>query len=170
MSVFKNMKALLIFALVAGVCIFILGTILHFIPTSVGSQWITLKDESIWSHQYMLEWPYFITSIVLWSVFRTPSSDLYLSQFYGNIVGFVLMPALFLLYTRGDFDNHILVVDIFIFVVAITIAQIVAYYTRFDFNKIKMIIGIVLSIVLLVVMILFSYFPPGGILFEDPTH
>jgi hypothetical protein len=162
----------IIFAISSGILVLCLGTALHFLPTSKNSQWITLKDESIWSHEYLLMWPYFLSSIFLWILHNKidPTKDCFLSRFYGLISGLILMPLLFLLYTLGNVNKHILIIDIFLFVIVVVAAEVISYYTRTKPSKTKTVLGILMSLVTLAVVIIFSYTSDNinNVLFESP--
>ena len=158
-----------IFAIASGFGIVALGSAMHFIPSSPASQWITMKDESVWSHQYILLWPFFISSVILWGLRKSidPEHDVFLSQAIALLIGLILMPCLFYMYTLGHIENAILAVDISIFVVAVVAAEIIAYFIRMKPSNLAIGFGIALTLILLAVTISLSYASPNSSLFEE---
>ena len=160
-----------IFALSSAAFGLVAGAGLHFIPNSIYTQWITLKDESIWEHIKLFLWPYFIASSVLWGL-RTkidPGFDAFLSRSLGLLAGCVFIPASFFAYTLGDVDNHNLAADIVLFFVTVVIGEVVWYFSRTGETNWKFLFGVALYTLIVSLVILLSYASPGGALFQNPS-
>ena len=170
------MNPRLAFGIYSGFFILLSGIALHMLPSSKATQWFTLQNESLWSHLYLFVWPYFISTLILWSFINMidPFKDNFLSRFYGLFVGIILIPLCFVLYTRADVTRHILALDIIIFALGIVIAEYVSYCSRTTDTKSKKNTGIVLTVLTLLIVIALNYFKipalEKNILFTTSNH
>ncbi len=152
----------------------LVGSLLHF-TFELSGDWtpmavISAVNESTWEHFKIGFWPALIWAFIEFFIFGRKVKNF----FFAKGVSFLIMPvviaALFYGYTL-IFKIESLPIDIIIFIIAITVAQIVSYRImlvqkrKFTGN----IIGTILIIAGLIMFSTLSYYPPKCLIFKDPV-
>lgn len=150
----------------------VLGSILHFLFqwtdywTPVGI--IAAVNESVWEHLKIAFIPGFLFSTIEYFVFGRRVKSFFIGKFLGLLATPITIILLFYGYTL--FSHHLLIVDIFIFVLAITFGQLISLYilkkkrevgSKINFFSIAGLMLLIISFSLL------SFFPPRNFMFRD---
>jgi hypothetical protein len=165
-------KYILKWELLGIVFIVIIGSALHFVFDLFGG-WpplaiIAAVNESVWEHLKLGFWPALIYGLIEYRYINKLSSNF----LFAKAIGILLIPAAItvLFYGYTAFTEHILAVDIAIFVVAVVIGQMTSYkiLTTTALPSWTKRLGIVLLIAMLIAFATLTYYPPQLPIFLDP--
>ncbi len=154
------------------VFIIIIGSAFHFIFDLSGG-WrplaiIAAVNESVWEHLKLGFWPALIYALIEYRYIKRLSSNLVFAKAIGILIIPVAIAILFYGYTA--FTEHILAVDIAIFIIAVVIGQMTSYKILSDsalpFWTEKL--GLLLLILLVIAFATFTCYPLRLPIFQDP--
>ncbi len=153
--------------------VLITGTLAHFAYQWSGNHPIiglfTPVNESIWEHIKLLFFPMLLYSLVLILKFRKKYPCIISALCFGMVTGSVLIPLFYYAYT-AVVGKDLFFLDISIFLLSIVIAFWLTYHLTLSCRlEPYTVLLCVLVCILVVCFMRFSYYPPEGILFEEPT-
>lgn len=172
----KNKRTFLIWHIIGGFIIIILGTIFHFIFEwsnywrPIG--WFVAVNESVWEHFKLGFWPGLIFYAIEFFFIRKKANNYWSAKGIALYLNPIIIGMLFYTY-RGALGIESLVIDILTFVVAVIVQQYVSYKIvtakkiseKFDLS---LNIGALAGIAILTTMfVVFTYYPPVIPLFYD---
>ncbi len=152
--------------------IIFLGSIMHFLFELTG-YWapigaIAAVNESIWEHLKLGYWPLVFFTLIQYNFIKDEAKNIALAKLLASlvIIGFII--GFFYSYT-AILGEHLLLLDILSFFLAVILAQIVSYkiLTMKRLKKSVSIISLVGLVIIGLLFILFTYFPPRLPLFQD---
>lgn len=153
------------------VFIVFVGSALHFVFEIFGG-WpplaiIAAVNESVWEHLKLGFWPAVIFALIESRFIKKVNNNFMFAKAIGILLIPVTIAVLFYGYTA--FTDHILAVDITIFVVAAVLGQMTSYkiLTAPALPSYTRTLGIVLMIIMLIAFATFTYYPPELPLFQD---
>lgn len=160
-----------IYLMIAGILsVSILGTLLHFTYRWSGCNpligLIAPVNESVWEHMKLLYFPMLLFG--LWA-FRGVTDACRISAFHaGLLFGTFLIPLLFYSYTK-ILGQHFLVLDIAVFIISVAAAFLMSRWLSANclLEKYSHVTSMAVFL-LLICFLLFTYFPPGLPIFNDP--
>ncbi|MFX0032839.1 MAG: DUF6512 family protein [Candidatus Hermodarchaeota archaeon] len=167
-------KPILAWELIGMVFITLLGSFLHFLFElsgyfpPVGA--IAAVNESVWEHLKLGFWPLVLFSLIEYRFIREETNNFVIAKAIGAFVIPIVIIVFFYSYTAIlGFDS--LFLDIFSFVLAIVIAQLVSYkiLTLPKISNTYTIISWISILTLGILFVVFTYIPPYFPLFEDPV-
>jgi len=168
---FKNLKKEEKFILNGIPVLFILGALNHFIFKWSGSSAIigcfSPVNECVWEHGKLGLIP-----IILWfgvySLFKKEiSKNAWFAAMTASIIlEITIIPTLFYLYT-GALGIESLFLDILIYLISITVGQIVAIYAYRRCSKFPTFVTITVSMLIVLMFIMYTFFPPKLPIFCD---
>jgi len=154
------------------VFIVFVGSALHFVFEIFGG-WpplavIAAVNESVWEHLKLGFWPAVIFALIEYRFIQKVSNNFMFAKATGILLIPVTIAVLFYGYTA--FTDHILAVDITIFVIAAVLGQLVSYkiLSARTLPSWTRTLGIVLMIIMLIAFATFTYYPPELPIFQDP--
>jgi hypothetical protein len=169
-------KKVLIWEIIGIIFITFLGSFLHFLFElsgyflPIGA--IAAVNESVWEHLKLGFWPLVLFSLIEYRFIKKDTNNFIIAKTVAAFIIPVVIIVFFYTYT-SILRTDSLFLDIFSFVLAIIIAQLVSYKVLIS-SKISNAYTIVSWISLFtlgILFIVFTYFPPYFPLFEDPiTH
>jgi len=157
----------------AGVVFIVLvGSALHFTFELSGSNPLvgvfSAVNESVWEHLKLSFWPALLYAVTEYRYLRRKTG----SFFPAKTVGIYLMPLVIVssFYLYRAFIEENLVLDILIFILAVTIGQLASYKLMIwkGASKIYTVISIIALILLASLFINFTFHPPQLPIFQDP--
>ncbi|MBD3189309.1 MAG: hypothetical protein GF308_01625 [Candidatus Heimdallarchaeota archaeon] len=172
----KENQKLLIWHIIGGLVIILLGTIFHFIFEwsnywkPVG--WFVAVNESVWEHFKLGFWPGIMFYLVEFFFLRKKTNNYWIAKGIALYLNPIIIAMLFYTY-RGALGIESLIIDILTFMIAVIIQQYVSYKIvkaekiseKFDF---LLNIGAIIAILILTTMfVVFTYYPPQIPLFYD---
>ncbi|MFW9830086.1 MAG: DUF6512 family protein [Promethearchaeota archaeon] len=166
-------KTILTWEIIGMVFITFLGSFLHFLFElsgyfpPIGA--IAAVNESVWEHLKLGYWPLVLYSLIEYRFIRDKSNNFVIAKAVAAFVIPVVIIVFFYSYT-AILGTDLLFLDIFSFVLAIIIAQLVSYkiLTLPKISNAYTIISWISIITLGILFVVFTYFPPYFPLFEDP--
>lgn len=152
--------------------VFFLGALLHFVfewsgnSTIVGL--IASVNESVWEHFKQGFWPMCLYAAIEYKFIRNYVNNFFVAKAVAVYMIPIITGLVFYTYT-AIIGKEILIVDIFIFAVAITIGQLTSYkiFISGKLPKYVNIISLVFIIILALVLISFTVYPPHLPIFLD---
>lgn len=154
--------------------IVITGSLLHFVfDWSYGKSWVALfaaVNESTWEHLKLAFFPAALFSIIEYPFLKDKIKNFLLAK----TVSFYAMPVVIIALFYGYlflFKEDSLFWDIFIFILAVAIGQLLSYRiltTEKAFKKYKT-ISIIMLLIISISFITLTYFAPRNFLFKDPV-
>ena len=160
----------------------LLGTFLHFAYDISGGNilvsLISAVNESVWEHIKIAVVPVYLYGIIEYLVLvRNKKNNSSHSNSYNlfflivlraAIITFII-PVIYYIYT-AILKRHIFMIDIFIFYIAIFIAQIVSYnFVKRKYSKISEKISKQIAIIIILLFALFTFVTPNFEIFRDET-
>ena len=150
----------------------ILGAVLHFTFEWSGN-WgpvgvIAAVNESVWEHFKIAFWPALFYAIFEYQFFRRFTNNFMIAKATGIYVMPIAIAILFYSYTAA-IGQEILIVDILIFVIAVTLGQLTSY-KMLTIGRLPQCldkVGLVLVIVLAIAFGVFTFYPPHLPIFRD---
>lgn len=149
------------------------GTLDHFLYDWSGQNYVvgllTPINESIWEHMKMLFYPMLLYTFFLISKFRKTYSCITSSLCFGILMGTILIPIFFYAYT-SILGKNVFILDICTFILSILIAFWLSYKLTLS-RRLEPYTFLLscLVIVLILCFMVFTYYPPGTRVFQDPT-
>jgi len=167
-------KSILAWELIGMVFITLLGSFLHFLFElsgyfpPVGA--IAAVNESVWEHLKLGFWPLLLFSLIEYRFIKEETNNFVIAKAIAAIVIPIVIIAFFYTYTT-ILGTDLLILDIFSFVLAIVIAQLVSYkiLTLPKISNAYTIISWISILTLGILFVVFTYVPPYFPLFEDPV-
>lgn len=153
--------------------VLITGTLAHFLYDWSGKNFVigffTPINESIWEHIKLLFFPMLIYAPILILKFRRKYPCIISALCLGILAGSLLIPILYYTYTSIA-GSDVFVLDIGIFILSTIIAFRLSYKLSLSCrSKRYTLLLCILTVLLFACFIIFTYHPPGMILFEDPA-
>jgi hypothetical protein len=149
-----------------------LGSVLHFafewsgyaIPVAP----IAAVNESVWEHLKLGFWPALLYAALELSRFGKSASNFGFAKTLGIYLIPITIAGLFYSYT-AILGHHLLIVDMAIFVIAVSVGQLVSYRLMVSSplpRRLNQVTPIALAVVG-VLFVLFTFYPPHLPLFRD---
>ncbi len=166
------MKSLKSYMIIGAIFVSILGTLLHFAYEWSGNNIIvglfSPINESTWEHTKLVFFPMLLYTAYLNKKLGKEFPCVRLSMIFGEILGVILIIALFYTYS-GIIGYHISFVDISIFYISVISAFYIAYKSTMSCyaKKFGTLLEI-LQITLICMYIIFTFLPPDIPLFINP--
>ncbi|AGB41836.1 hypothetical protein Halha_1925 [Halobacteroides halobius DSM 5150] len=167
----NKIKQILIWEIIGGFWIIIVGSLLHFLYDWSNNLLIigifSPVNESVWEHLKLGYWSLFFFSLVEYSFIKKNIHGYFWGEFLGilSLEGFILI--IFYTYT-ALIKKHILWIDITSYLIGSIICQIVSFkIIKKQIPKRINILGLVLFITFGLILILFTFFPPHFSIFMD---
>jgi len=166
-------KSVLKWEIIGFFFIVVLGSMLHFVFEWSGRlSWVALfaaVNESTWEHLKLAFFPALIFALIEYPFIRNKVKNFSVARTLSFYVIPLVIIVLFYLYL-AIFHKDSLFWDIFIFVFAIAIGQVISYriLVAKQFSKQISSFFRVLFVIILVIFLLLTYFPPHNFLFKDP--
>ncbi|TXT65442.1 MAG: conserved membrane protein of unknown function [Promethearchaeota archaeon] len=154
------------------VFIIMFGSFLHFLFELSGNfppiGAISAVNESIWEHLKLGYWPLVFFGILEYRNVNKESQNFFLANLVSALLILFIIPVFFYTYT-AIIGEHILWLDIFSFIFAVSVGQFVSYkiMMKSEFNLKISYISVFGIIIIGVLFVVFTYFPPQIPLFED---
>lgn len=151
------------------------GTLLHYVFHWSGDNTLVAAfagvNESTWEHMKLLFIPYFVFTMLEFTVFAEPFRNFFAAKAAAGLVGLLLIPVLH--YTiAGMFGEPPSWVNVVIFYVSAAVMYLTSYRLLSTLSLrggIWQLAGFVLLWVLMFLFILFTYRTPRLPLFRDPS-
>ena len=156
------------------VFVFLLGALLHFVfewsgeSSPIGA--IASVNESVWEHFKQGFWPMCLYATIEYWFIRARVNNFLMAKAAAVYLIPLVTGVVFYAYTTV-IGEHILIVDILIFLVAIIVGQLTSYRIL-NLAKLPLytsVISLILILTLALVLILFTYYPPHLPIFLDET-
>ncbi len=153
------------------VVITIFGSLLHFCYEWSG-KWspaaiFCAVNESVWEHMKIAFWPAFFYALIQYFILKDRPDNFFLAKTVGLYVTSLMIPLLFYFYT-GIIGEHILVIDILIFIIAIFLGQLTNYQImQKSTNPAWNLLALGLLLLILFAYATFTFYPPNLNLFKD---
>ena len=151
----------------------VLGWIFHFVFEWSG-EWrpvalIAAVNESTWEHLKLAFWPALFYTIIESVFLRSSVNNFWLAKSLGLLLMPLAIVGLFYGY-EAVLGHHYLAFDILIFVVAVTMGQLLSsrIFSVGEKGHAGAVLGRVLIIVMVAAFSLFTYYPPRNFLFRNP--
>jgi len=158
------------------VVIFFAGTALHFVFEWSGYwrpiAWLAAVNESTWEHFKLAFWPGVTWAFVEFFAIGNAVHNFWIGKCLGLLCMPLIIAAIFYSYTTA-LGRHYLWVDIFSFLLAIIIGQLISFefISAAKLSAHAQWLGVIGIGVMMLVFVLFTYIPPHIFLFEHvPTH
>ena len=156
------------------VFVFLLGTLLHFVFEWSGESApmgaIASVNESVWEHFKQGFWPMCLYAAIEYWFIRTRVNNFLTAKAVAVYLIPLVTGVVFYAYTTV-IGEHILIVDILIFLVAIIVGQLTSFRIL-NLAKLPLyasVISLILILTLALVLILFTYYPPHLPIFLEGT-
>jgi hypothetical protein len=169
----KNRNALVL-EIVGTIFIIFLGSALHFTYALSGDNpfvgFFSAVDESVWEHLKLAFWPSLFWMLIAMFPLRNAIGNFFPAKTVGAYIMVIFIPAVFYSYTAFTGES-IFAIDIATFVVAVVIGQFVSYqlFKYKTLPKPADKIAIIAMILLAFVFIVFTFYPPHLLIFQDPN-
>jgi len=153
-------------------CVFLLGALLHFIFEWSGESRIVglfaSVNESVWEHFKQGFWPMCLLAAIEYRFVRVHVNNFFSAKAVAVYIIPIMTGLVFYGYT-AIIGEEILIVDIFIFLVAITVGQLISYkiMTAARLPKYTNFISPIFIILLALVLMVFTFYPPHLPIFLD---
>jgi hypothetical protein len=163
--IFKMEKRILKWEVAGIIFVFLVGALLHFVfewsgeARIVGA--IASVNESVWEHFKQGFWPMCLFAGIEYRFLRMHTNNFLVAKGLAVYIIPIITGLIFYAYTAIT-GKEILIVDITIFLVAVTIGQMTSYkiMTFKTLPKYASNIGFALIILLALILVLFTYYPP----------
>ncbi|MFC2056704.1 DUF6512 family protein [Chloroflexota bacterium] len=158
-------KSILKWELFGVIFVFLLGALLHFVFEWSGESklvgLIASVNESVWEHFKQGFWPMCLYAAIEYRFLYKRANNFLTAKAVAIYIIPIITGLVFYGYT-AVIGEEILVVDIFIFLLAITVGQLTSYkiMTSAKLPKCANIISIVFIILLALIIMLFTFYPP----------
>ena len=156
------------------VFVFLLGALLHFVfewsDESAPMGAIASVNESVWEHFKQGFWPMCLYAAIEYWFIRARVNNFLTAKAVAVYLIPLVTGVVFYAYTTVT-GEHILIVDILIFLAAIIVGQLTSYRIL-NLAKLPLyasVVSLILILTLALVLILFTYYPPHLPIFLDGT-
>jgi hypothetical protein len=145
--------------------VFVVGAFLHFVYEWSGSSFIVgaiaSVNESVWEHFKQGFWPMCLFAAIEYRFIRLHTRNFLAAKGTAVLLIPIITGLVFYAYTAIT-GTEILIVDILIFLLAVTAGQMISYkiMTLSALPKITHYVGIAVIFIVGLVLILFTYYPP----------
>ena len=152
--------------------VFLLGALLHFLFEWSGESkvvgLIASVNESVWEHFKQGFWPMCLYAAVEYKFIRGYINNFLTAKAVAVYIIPIITGLVFYGYT-AIIGEEILIVDIFIFLVAIMVGQLTSYkiMTSAKLPKYVNVISLIFIILLALILMLFTFYPPHLPIFLD---
>jgi len=152
--------------------VFLLGALLHFVFEWSGESkvvgLIASVNESVWEHFKQGFWPMCLYAAIEYKFLRGHANNFLTAKAVAVYLIPIITGLFFYAYT-AIIGEEILIVDIFIFLVAIIAGQLTSYKLLISARlpKYTNIISLVLIVLLALILMLFTFYPPHLPIFLD---
>jgi succinate dehydrogenase hydrophobic anchor subunit len=145
--------------------VFLVGALLHFVfewsgnSSIVGA--IASVNESVWEHFKQGFWPMCLFAAIEYRFIRSHTGNFLAAKGTAVLLIPIITGLVFYAYTAIT-GTEILIVDILIFLLAVTVGQMISYkiMTLSSLPKITNYAGIAVIFLIGLILILFTYYPP----------
>lgn len=167
-------RSVLAYEVAGAVFIIILGSALHFtFELSGGSALVgafSAVNESVWEHLKLVFFPALLFMLIEYMPLKKKTANFALAKTAGVYLAVVIIPVVFYAYTAVTGES-VFLVDISTFVVAVIVGQVLSYklLTRGKLSERLNRVSLVLLILLGIAFVLFTFYPPGLLPFQDPV-
>lgn len=166
-------RRILFFELVGIIFIIVFGSILHFTFEWSGRQAVvgvfSAVNESVWEHLKLGFWPAVVFALIEFKYLKKATNNFLFAKTIGIYLIPVVIMVIFYSYT-AILGESILVIDIFSFVIAVIVGQLVSYrlltWKTLPYNLDR--VSLIALILLGFAFVLFTFYPPQLPLFQDP--
>lgn len=154
------------------VFVFLLGALLHFLFEWSGESRVVglfaSVNESVWEHFKQGFWPMCLFAAIEYKFLRGHVNNFFTAKAVAVYLIPIITGLVFYAYT-AIIGEEILIVDIFIFLVAVIVGQLISYKILISARlpKYTNIISPVLIILLALILMLFTFYPPHLPIFLD---
>ena len=154
------------------VFVFLLGALLHFLFEWSGESRVVglfaSVNESVWEHFKQGFWPMCLFAAIEYKFLRGHVNNFFTAKAVAVYLIPIITGLVFYAYT-AIIGEEILIVDIFIFLVAVIVGQLISYKILISTRlpKYTNIISPVLIILLALILMLFTFYPPHLPIFLD---
>lgn len=154
------------------VFVFLLGALLHFLFEWSGESRVVglfaSVNESVWEHFKQGFWPMCLFAAIEYKFLRGHVNNFFTAKAVAVYLIPIITGLVFYAYT-AIIGEEILIVDIFIFLVAIIVGQLTSYKILISTRlpKYTNIISPVLIILLALILMFFTFYPPHLPIFLD---
>ena len=154
------------------VFVFLLGALLHFLFEWSGESRVVglfaSVNESVWEHFKQGFWPMCLFAAIEYKFLRGHVNNFFTAKAVAIYLIPIITGLVFYAYT-AIIGEEILIVDIFIFLVAVIVGQLISYKILISTRlpKYTNIISPVLIILLALILMLFTFYPPHLPIFLD---
>lgn len=153
--------------IIGAVFTLITGTLLHFVYEWFGgSLWAVIgsANESVWEHQKLIFWPMTIFMAVEFFFYGRKTPGFIPIKVNSILLAMLINIGVFYFYS-GIVGTHILVIDIFIFIVSVTAAYYFAYKNLRWTGELYMLTfmsscELAVLVCIAVMMVVFTFDPP----------
>jgi len=152
-----------------------IGAVLHFVFAWSGNSPLVAPfaavNESVWEHLKLAFWPALVWTLLERAPLKTRVNNFWLARALGTLLMPVLIVALFYFYVFL-LGEHVLFLDITIFVLAVFAGQYVSYrlFTGDERSPLANLVAPAIIVALAVLFVVFTFFPPEATIFRDgPT-
>jgi len=165
-------KPILKWELFGIIFVFLLGALLHFVFEWSGESkvvgLIASTNESVWEHFKQGFWPMCLYATIEYKFLRSRANNFLTAKALAVYLIPIITGLIFYAYT-AIIGEEILIVDIFIFLVAIIMGQFTSYkiMTLARLPKYMNIISLISIILLALMLMLFTFYPPHLPIFLD---
>ncbi len=167
-------KNILKWELFGAAFIIILGSLMHsmfiwlnyWLPSAI----FLPVNESVWEHLKLGFWPLLIFSIIEYKFINHKSNNFLVAKTIAAYIIPLVIVIIFYAYT-AILGEHLLIMDILSFIIAVIIGQLVSYklLTKSEFPKGLKIFASILFAFLGFLFIIFTFFQPPLQIFMDAT-
>jgi hypothetical protein len=171
-SFYKRNK-LLVWELLGILFMTLLGSLFHFTYEWSGENWFvgtfSAVNESAWEHLKLLFFPLIIFAAIEYWYIRKEANNFIVAKTIGSYVSVSFILGVFYLYTTLT-GLESLIIDILIFIGSVVVAQLLGYWImkRPQMSKLIERISWIALISLGVMFILFTFYPPDFLFFQEP--
>jgi len=158
-------KRILRWEIIGIIFVFLAGALLHFVFEWSGNSpivgAIASVNESVWEHFKQGFWPMCLFAAIEYKFIRSLTSNFLAATGTAILLIPIITGLIFYAYTAIT-GTEILIVDILIFLFAVTIGQLISYkiMTLHALPKAANYAGITVIVVIGLVLVLFTYYPP----------
>ncbi|MFX1514591.1 MAG: DUF6512 family protein [Promethearchaeota archaeon] len=157
------------------VFIFVIGSFLHFVYDLSGELFIFAiigaVNESVWEHLKLGFWPAFFYSLIQLKFIKNLNIKSFIIAKASSMY-IIPITIIILFYSwEGTTGIHFLLIDLIIFLIAVSLGQLISYQLmiRKNYPKNAYMFGFTSIVFLIVVFTIFTFFPPNVPIFQEST-
>ena len=168
-------KTVFAYEVIGIVFVIFLGSALHFTFALSGNLPIvgafSAVNESVWEHLKLAFWPSLLFMLIEYPFLRKTANNFFTAKIAGTCLMIIIIPLIFYSYTAVS-GRSIFSIDIFSFVIAVIIGQLISY-KLFTYRQMSASFGkiaIAAIILLAVAFVFFTFYPPQLQIFQDSSN